>query len=283
MKVARVFPRLVKNATPQDDGSFVGLPQKGVGDFDRVDISVTFTKDLPLVENLEREWRYHGEVYVGGPALNDPGAEFVPGKYLKPGFVITSRGCPNNCWYCSAWKREGRQIRELPITEGFNVLDNNLLACSSGHIEAVFSMLKKQGQKVRFTGGLDARLFLPWHADRIAELKPEVFYFAYDRPELDAEPLRNAADLLRMRGMIRAGHQCRAYVLCGYKSDKILEAIKRLQFVASLGIMPMAMFYNDGEGLQPGVRREWKNALAPWIQPRLVAAMMPRVPRKGKV
>jgi len=39
------------------------------------------------------------------------------------------------------------------------VLDDNLLACSAPHIEAVFSMLKrnKKAGPVQFTGGLEAK------------------------------------------------------------------------------------------------------------------------------
>ena len=37
--------------------------------------------------------------------------------------------------------REGN-LRELPITSGHIVLDDNLLACSEKHIRSVFDMLK---------------------------------------------------------------------------------------------------------------------------------------------
>ena len=57
-------------------------------------------------------------VHMGGPAFNMPGGDFVPGMYLKKGYVITSRGCPNRCWFCSVPRREGGRLRELPITEG---------------------------------------------------------------------------------------------------------------------------------------------------------------------
>ena len=40
------------------------------------------------------------------------GGDFVPGRYLAPGYVITSRGCPNRCWFCSVWRREGA-LREF--------------------------------------------------------------------------------------------------------------------------------------------------------------------------
>lgn len=129
MQIARVFPRKTK-ATPDDELVFTKPPpKKGLPDIDEVHISVTFTYDIPKAEQLAEEWGKIGiPVKLGGPAYNLPGGDFIPGLYLKKGYIITSRGCPNKCWFCSVPKREGNQIRELPITEGFNLLDDNLLA-----------------------------------------------------------------------------------------------------------------------------------------------------------
>jgi radical SAM superfamily enzyme YgiQ (UPF0313 family) len=114
------------------------------------------------VEKLEKAWRNVAPVTVGGPAFDEPGGEFVPGMYLKPGYVITSRGCPNNCWFCQVPKREGGVIRELEIKDGNNILDDNLLACSEDHIRKVFDMLKKQKYgRPFFTGGLEAARLKP--------------------------------------------------------------------------------------------------------------------------
>jgi hypothetical protein len=66
--------------------------------------------------------------------------------YLKHGYVITSRGCNNACWFCKVPTREGG-LRELPITAGHNILDDNFLGCSEKHIRAVFEMLKTQPKK----------------------------------------------------------------------------------------------------------------------------------------
>jgi hypothetical protein len=141
MRVVRVFPRRTK-ATPDDNLVYTGPPDMFV-EADEVHISVVFTWDLPRADWLYKQWRKTAPVQIGGPAVGLPGGDFVPGRYLKPGYVITSRGCPNRCWFCSAWKREGG-IKELPITEGHNVLDDNLLACSEDHIRKVFRMLSRQ-------------------------------------------------------------------------------------------------------------------------------------------
>ncbi len=71
---------------------------------------------------------------------------------MKKGYVITSRGCPNRCWFCAVPKREGGRLRELPVTDGWIITDDNFLACSAKHIDQVFAMLKRQPHRPQFTG-----------------------------------------------------------------------------------------------------------------------------------
>ena len=148
MKIARVFPRITK-ATPDDELCFFGPPPLlTLPEIDEVHVSCVFTYDRPKAEELAYQWEVAGApVKIGGPAYDDPAeGDFVPGRYLKKGYVITSRGCNNHCWFCSAWRREGK-LRELPITPGWNVLDNNLLQCSEQHIRNVFNMLSQQKER----------------------------------------------------------------------------------------------------------------------------------------
>ncbi|MFH1602376.1 MAG: hypothetical protein ABIH03_00530 [Pseudomonadota bacterium] len=139
-RIVRVFPRRTR-ATPNDDLAYVGQPDF-FAEADEVHISVAWTWDIPRAERLAKNWERVAPVRFGGPAFGKPSGDFVPGMYIKPGYVITSRGCPNRCWFCSVWKREGTP-RELPITDGWNILDDNLLACSEAHVRAVFAMLSR--------------------------------------------------------------------------------------------------------------------------------------------
>ncbi|MGC7872590.1 hypothetical protein ACPUYX_13805 [Desulfosporosinus sp. SYSU MS00001] len=100
IKVARVFPRITK-ATPNDELAFYDCPPMFIPDIDEVHISVAFTYDVPKAEWLAKQWEAAGlPVKIGGPAFDAPGGDFIPGMYIKKGYVITSRGCPNNCWFC---------------------------------------------------------------------------------------------------------------------------------------------------------------------------------------
>lgn len=259
MRIARVFPRRTK-ATPDDDLAFSGPPPMLLPEIDEVHVSVTFTYDQDQAQILAYQWGHIAPVKIGGPAWSGRGLDFVPGMYLKRGYVITSRGCDNNCWFCLVPKREG-PLRELPITEGWNVQDDNLLACSEEHIRAVFAMLKRQPQRAEFTGGLEAARLEPWHVDLLADLKPAQMFFAYDTPN-DYEPLVRAAAMLKEAGF--TDHQMRVFVLTGYPRDTMTNAETRLRQCLDLGFMPFAMLYRNEAG---EVKPEWQRFQRVWARP----------------
>lgn len=240
---------------------------------DEVHISVAFSADIPIAERLEKLWRQVAPVKIGGPAYKDHGGDFKPGMYVKPGYVITSRGCPNSCWFCAAWRNEGRMVRELPLTEGHNLLDNNILACSDEHIKAVFKMLaegkKKFKKPVEFTGGLEAKRLKQWHVDAMRELRPKQLFFAYDTPD-DLEPLQHAGRMLLDAGWTRESHSLRCYVLCGWNGDTIAEAHQRMLDTFAAGFMPMAMFFQDQKRPEPKPR-EWAKWQRQWARPAIMA------------
>jgi hypothetical protein len=269
MKIIRVFPRRTK-ATPDDALVAIGSPDlfSEHTEADKVHISVTFTWDIPVAENLYKEWRKIAPVEIGGLALGLPQDEFIPGMYLKKGYVITSRGCPNRCWFCSVWRREGETIRELPITEGWNILDDNLLACSDTHIRAVFAMLARQKERPVFSGGLEAKKLRKWHVNELLKLKPKRMFFAYDTPD-DRDPLFAAGKLLLENGFTRKSQNLRAYILMGYPGDTFGEAEKRLNECVEAGFVPFAMLYRDQTGNRDPA---WIKFSRPWCRPAAISA-----------
>jgi len=267
-RIIRVFPRKT-SATPDDEMVRVGCGPGMFDECDEVHISVAFEWDLPEAERLSKEWKCVAPVHVGGPATGERGESFIPGMYIKTGYVITSRGCTNQCWFCSVWKREGGEIRELPITPGWNVLDDNLLACSDDHIRSVFSMLEKQAIRPQFTGGLEAKRLLPWHAEELKRLRAKQVFFAYDTPD-DYEPLLHAGGLMKRAGFTVASHTLRCYVLCGYPGDDIGEANKRMLQVVDAGFTPMAMLWRDRNGLRP---EAWGAFQRMWARPAIIHSL----------
>ncbi len=270
MKIIRVFPRKT-NATPEDENVRVADTPGLFDEADEIHISVAFEWDKEVAEILAYQWERVAPVKIGGPAYGDRGEEFEPGMYVKQGYTITSRGCPNRCWFCKAWKNEGNRMRELPIKNGWNVLDNNLLACSPGHQERVFKMLLNQPESPRFTGGFEAKRFTERHAGWMVRLKPHVLFFAYDTPD-DYEPLVSAAAICKQAGLITGKHRIRCYVLCGWREDTLAAANDRMEAVASLGIMPMAMLFNLGAEISE--KREWMRFQREWARPTIVGSKM---------
>jgi hypothetical protein len=268
VRIIKVFPRKT-NATPVDDLVRIGTEPGLFDEADEVHVSCTFTWDLPLTERLVKAWACVAPVRIGGPATGERGGEFVPGRYVKQGYVLTSRGCPNNCWFCAVPKREGG-IRELPITEGWNLLDDNLLACSQQHQQQVFAMLKrnKKNGPVQFTGGLEAKRLEQWHVDALRELKPKQMFFAYDTPD-DLEPLQQAGCMLLNAGFTTASHALRAYVLVGWPKDTFDAADVRMRQTVAAGFMPMAMLYRDNSGHR---KQEWMRWQRQWARPAIIAS-----------
>ena len=279
--IIRVFPRRTK-ATPDDALAFTTPPPKQGRDYKQltlhgdipdwrdakeVHVSVSFSYDMQKAEQLAESWHKAGfAVTLGGPAFNIPGGNFTPGMYLKKGYVITSRGCNNACWFCKVPDRENG-LHELPIQNGWNVVDDNFLGCSENHIRAVFEMLKTQPQKPIFTGGLEARLLQPWHVDVLRESKVERMYFAYDTPE-DFEPLIHAGKLLRDGGIKNtSGSRAKCYVLIGYPGDSMEQAEKRLIDTWRAGFFPYAMLFRNENG---ETNEDWRQFQRLWVRPQIV-------------
>ncbi len=265
-RILRIFPRRT-NATPTDELVRIGGTPGMFDEADEVHISVAFTWDLPWAEWAAKQWAIVAPVKMGGPAFNEPGGDFVPGMYMKRSYVITSRGCPNRCWFCAVPKREGFQLRELPVTDGWIVTDDNLLACSPGHIDAVFTMLARQPHRPQFVGGLEAAILTLEMAVRLRMLKPESLWFAYDTPN-DLEPLVEAGRVLINAGFTKASNVIRCYVLIGYKGDTFDKAQKRMGEAWAAGFMPMAMLFRDQKG---DYSPEWKRFQREWANSVITA------------
>lgn len=266
MKIIRVFITKT-NATPVDELVRINEPPGLFDEADQIHISVLFSWDRKRADELAKQWEQVAPVQIGGPGVGMKGEEFTPGMYVKNGYTITSRGCPNKCWFCSVWKRDG-DTRELPIMDGYNILDDNLLACSRPHIESVFEMLKRQKEPIEFTGGFEAKRFEWWHINLLRKIRLKQVWFAYDTED-DLEPLRRAGKMFGTAGMNRTktgnvSHKIRCYCLIGYPGDTIGNADLRLRTTYSLGFLPMAMLYRDVQGK---TEYEWRRFQKHWARP----------------
>lgn len=274
----RLFPRRTK-ATPLDD--MARSPKKNApfpkpdlfDEADEIHIDVTFTADKPKAEAMAEYWKHVAPVSVGGVAYGNTGLDFIPGRYIKNGYIFTSRGCPRRCWFCSVWKRHGEAI-PIPITDGWNILDDNLLACPEQHVRAVFEMLRRQDRQIEFTGGLEAMAMQDYQVGLLADMRPRPnCFFAYD-PGDPFETLESAASRLIAAGFTARSHRLRAYVLIGYPKDTFALATKRLDQMISIGFTPHAMLWQpetpSAEKWRPAP--EWGSFQRQWARPAIIHA-----------
>lgn len=271
----RVFP--VRTLwTPNDDMAFTGYPplpefQPGTPDTP-VMVSCTFKWLRKRTEEVARAWHdYYKNVSIGGPAYGAEGGEFVPGKFIKAGCTITSRGCPKNCGWCDVHKREGG-LRELKtIHPGWIVQDNNLLACSERHLRAVFEMLREQKRNIFFNGGLDKDYLKPWHRKELFDSIPiGELWFACDTMR-DLPRLEKISPILE--GIPQRKLRC--YTMIGYEDssykETVAEAEKRCERVFELGFMPFAQLWQPDEGVKI-YSEEWRKVRRKWSRPAAMFA-----------
>lgn len=256
MMIARVFPTKT-SFSPTDEHAYFDVPGFFTQQYDEVHISTVFTWDIQQAKYLAHQWERHGKVVLGGPAFNDPGGEFIPGRYIKRGCVFTSRGCPNKCWYCFVPKREG-VIRELEIKDGNIVMDNNLLACSEKHITEVFKMLSDKKQ-VEFNQGLEAKLITKEIGAEIKRLNFSRVWLAYDRPG-DLSHVTMAYNNL---GSPR--RKVFVYVLAGYNGDTMQAAESRCIEIAKIGAYPFMMLYQTENKIK--YTKAWRQLQRKWTRP----------------
>lgn len=265
----RVFPRRTK-WTPTDDLAFVGDPPLFLPPQQKVQISVCFTWDIQEGMRLMFAWRnYYSDVEIGGPAYDDPGGEFIPGRFIRNGVTITSRGCNKKCTWCYVPKREGC-IRELPIADGYILQDNNLLACSKPHLEKVFTMLRRQPQAIKFSGGIDASLLNEWHRVLFDTIRLNELWLACDTPQGEHQ-IERASKILD--GI--PPHKRRCYVMVGFGGETIYDAEKRLERVYALGFYPFCQLYR-GPGEQ-SYDHQWLTLRRKWSRPAIYKHSNPRL------
>lgn len=263
----RVFARKTK-WTPRDklafyrDESMYAVQQ--YGENTPVMVSCTFTWDKKKAVDLARAWAMNfRNVQIGGPAFNDHGGEFVPGRFIMEGVTFTSRGCPKNCSFCLVPAREGK-LRELKIQPGYIVQDNNLLACSRDHIEKVFEMLSEQKKGIKFLGGLDIDYLKTWNVELLKKIKIAQcgLCVACDRPE-DLSRLDKAADLLGGFSIEKK----RCYVLVGKDGENQIQAQARCEAVLAKGFLPYAQLYRPENA--SSARGDWRTFCYFWSKPGL--------------
>jgi hypothetical protein len=261
-----VFPQRT-SYTPDDDYVFIGMPPLFlIPEHDEVHISCVFTWDIERCEELKYQWELYTDrpVKLGGVAFGSQNDTFTPELYVKKGITFTSRGCNNKCTYCEVHKREGK-LKELPITSGNIIQDNNFLQTSHEHKEAVFKMLSHEKQ-VCFKGGLQADLIDEHFINNIKKLSIKELWLSCDTARAIPQFIK-AVERLISAGYTRSHIRC--YVLIG---DDMGANEDRLQSVYRAGAMPFAQLYQPCAGTKIEYNKEWKKFHRQWSRPAAIKA-----------
>lgn len=259
-EIIRVFPYRT-SFTPNDDLAFVGYPPmfRPGSRKTPVHVSVTFEWHRAEAERIAATWADHYDsVSLGGPAFGDYGDEFTPGRYLKIGCTITSRGCVKHCGWCP---ERNRALRTLDIKPGWIVQDSNLLACPEWHVRAVFEMLREQARAISFSGGLDKYFLRQWHRELLDSILIGELWFACDETG-GLSQLEKAAEILE--GIPIEKRRC--YTMIGYDDEPLTVAEKRIERVYQLGFLPFCQLYRPDNGMKI-YPPEWKALQRKWSRP----------------
>ena len=273
-RILRVFPKRT-SYTPIDDLAFVGPPPMAafIPEHDEIHVSCTFTWDMDECEDLAFQWEgaSRAPVKLGGPAYHSPVDGFTPGLYVKKGIIFTSRGCNNNCPWCGVRQIEGK-LRELPITPGNIIQDNNFLQCSRQHKDKVFDMLRSQ-KGICFKGGLETDLIDDHFVSNITSLRIAELWLACDT-DAQLPRFKTACKKLTDAGYSR--HQIRCYSLIGH--DMEAEEQRNREIWRS-GAMPHSQLLQPFGRERATYSDAWRNFERLWQRPALMFAHMRDVER----
>jgi hypothetical protein len=211
--------------------------------------------------------------YVRKKGLNELANEIhenavAHGLYIKQGFVFSTRGCNNNCPYCIVPKQEGA-LRELPITPGNIIQDNNFLQASTAHKNRVFEMLRTQ-HTICFRGGLEAALVDEHFISNIQTLRISELWLACDSHAALRVAIP-AIQKLTAAGFNRNKIMC--YVLIG---DDMEENENRCREIYNAGAMPRAQLFRDFTETKTEYTADWRKFASMWQRPAATVAHMER-------
>lgn len=273
-RIIRVFCRQT-SYTPTDDMAFVGPPPGlFIPEHDAVHISCTFTWDKPLAEELAFQWEgvTNKPVKLGRPAYCSPAEEFTPGMYVRKGITFTSRGCNNNCPWCGVRQMEG-ELREIPITPGNIIQDNNFLQCSRAHQDKVFDMLRTQ-KNICFRGGLQTDLIDDRFVEAVRGLRIGELWLACDT-DAQLPAFRKACEKLVKAGFTQ--HQIKCYSLIGHDME---AEEQRNREIFRCGAMPFSQLERDFTNTKTEYSAAWKAFERTWQRPAAAKAHMREVDGK---
>ena len=167
--------------------------------------------------------------------------ELTKGKAY--GFL--TRGCPNDCSFCSVSQKEGRcSVKVADLSEWWNgqskivLLDPNILACKDRLY--LLNQLAESGARVDFTQGLDARFCTEEVCEVFNRIKKGFVHFAFDFMKNEKAIVKGLETYIRI--CKPREDRTSVYILTNYDTT-FKEDMYRVKMVQSLGIRPDIRIY----------------------------------------
>ena len=174
-----------------------------------------------------------------------PDYSLYPELTKDKAFGFLTRGCPNNCSFCSVSQKEGLVSHKVAnLSEWWNgqkeivLLDANILACKQ-HIE-LLEQLAESGAVVDFTQGLDARFITEKNLEVLKRIKIKTVHFAFDFMKNEKQIIKGlklAKETLKI-----SDRNATVYMLTNYDTS-IKDDIYRVNAIKEAGYSPDIRIY----------------------------------------
>ena len=174
-----------------------------------------------------------------------PDYELYPTLTKNKAYGFLTRGCPNNCGFCSVSKKEGLISHKVAdLKEWWNgqkeivLLDANILACRQ-HLE-LLEQLAKSGASVDFTQGLDARFINEKNLEILKRIKIKTLHFAFDFMKNEGKIVKGLK--LAKEGLNIDDRKAIVYMLTNFDTS-IKDDLYRIKLIQSAGYSPDVRIY----------------------------------------
>jgi hypothetical protein len=174
-----------------------------------------------------------------------PDYSLYPELTKDKAFGFLTRGCPNNCSFCSVSQKEGLVSHKVAdLSEWWSgqkeivLLDANILACRK-HLE-LLEQLAESGAVVDFTQGLDARFITEKNLEVLSRIKIKTIHFAFDFMKNEKriiKGLKLAKEKLKIDD-----RKAIVYMLTNFDTS-IKEDLYRVKAIKSAGYIPDVRIY----------------------------------------
>lgn len=212
-----------------------------------------------------------------------PDYSLYPNMKKDTAYGFLTRGCPNNCGFCSVSQKEGRcSCKVADLSQWWDgqkniiLCDPNLLACRE-HMDLLRQLEESQAW-VDVNQGFDARLLTPENIEAIKRIKIKEIHFAWDLMKNSKRIIRGLNTWKQYGKKDSHGQWGTVYVLTNFDTT-MEENLFRIYKLDKMGFRPYVMVYD-----KPNAPYEVRK-LQRWCNNRAIFKSCPRFedydPKRG--